>query len=787
MAGDLFTTSQLPENPDNLIEAIKLALIELQRAFPTQQVEALYWNDAYVAIPLKVHVDLPSRGVVHSVDIREQEPVFLLLHRYNYPFRAPSAYSNRHDFPAEQLPHLNPTRSGSAANFCLHRGNINNWFAEHTILGFVKRVEAWLRDAAADRLIRKEDGFEDTRIPETLGYCIYQPAEIRRWVYQFWRQNNRKAGYCFLWYKLLKNSQKEPLIGIDSYAIWLENSIRANLQQYRELSMRINRVVNDLPTNQNTLESMLFGILAWSSRGDIYERYFADLPATLGELQEWAIKLGIPLSEALESYLSNDLQLFGGIPITIVIPRPQKLISSKSFIEILNFVVSANGEYKPDNGGWNYSAKVFSMGHRTPLSLRRAREISSQPPEFEIGRILLLGCGAVGSKLALHLARSGQGAMTLVDFDDLSPHNLVRHSLFYESLGRNKAEALQQAIKGIYYADDKVSVESYKISVVDLLLDKTKDVLHNHSWLIDATASSMVLNLLCQTDFPQTLSCCRCEIADEGRFSLFSVEGLGRNPRLDDIQAFLFDLAINNLEISQWLKNNQKQREEIVGSVLEDIYIGISCSSETMRLADELISLHTASFATGLRRYAKQTSVNKTGVLQIGHFNEDGQIAAVVQYIDVLPVTRLTARNDPAWEVRLRHGFETEMKVCLKRSRPNETGGLLIGMINLKRKIIYVTRVLPAPLDSKSSPYIFVRGIQDIPKQVLEIQDNTGGMLGYVGEWHTHPIGGGSLSSMDMETVNKIQRTLAGIQLPTHVLIVTPRGLYPHVFDPIQR
>jgi hypothetical protein len=150
-------------------------------------VEARYWNDNYVAVPLVVEADLPTRGPVDGVDIREKEPIFLLLHRRYYPHKAPSTYSDRPDSPKTRLPQHNPTSPGRPANFCLHRGSLDNWLAEHTIVDLVGRVRGWLRDAARDRLVRREDGFEPTRAENTLDYAIYVPAVITRLVEGRWR------------------------------------------------------------------------------------------------------------------------------------------------------------------------------------------------------------------------------------------------------------------------------------------------------------------------------------------------------------------------------------------------------------------------------------------------------------------------------------------------------------------------------------------------------------------------------------------------------------------------
>lgn len=56
-------------------------------------------------------------------------------------------------------------------------------------------------------------------------------------------------------------------------------------------------------------------------------------------------------------------------------------------------------------------------------------------------RVLLVGAGAIGSALALHLARAGLGALVIVDADILEPGNIVRHAASLHSVGWPKAIA----------------------------------------------------------------------------------------------------------------------------------------------------------------------------------------------------------------------------------------------------------------------------------------------------------------------------------------------------------
>jgi sulfur carrier protein ThiS adenylyltransferase len=58
------------------------------------------------------------------------------------------------------------------------------------------------------------------------------------------------------------------------------------------------------------------------------------------------------------------------------------------------------------------------------------------------GRVGLAGCGGLGSTVAVALARSGVGTLTLVDFDVVEPSNLNRQQFFVDQIGQFKVEAL---------------------------------------------------------------------------------------------------------------------------------------------------------------------------------------------------------------------------------------------------------------------------------------------------------------------------------------------------------
>ncbi len=65
------------------------------------------------------------------------------------------------------------------------------------------------------------------------------------------------------------------------------------------------------------------------------------------------------------------------------------------------------------------------------------------------GRALVAGLGGLGSHVAAALARSGVGALKLVDFDAVDETNIHRQHYFPRHIGRQKTEALAEILREI--------------------------------------------------------------------------------------------------------------------------------------------------------------------------------------------------------------------------------------------------------------------------------------------------------------------------------------------------
>jgi hypothetical protein len=75
-----------------------------------------------------------------------------------------------------------------------------------------------------------------------------------------------------------------------------------------------------------------------------------------------------------------------------------------------------------------------------------ARRLDEAHALLPARKVALVGCGSLGSKIAVMLARSGVGKFLLVDDDVMLPHNLVRHDLDWREIGRHKVDGVARRI-----------------------------------------------------------------------------------------------------------------------------------------------------------------------------------------------------------------------------------------------------------------------------------------------------------------------------------------------------
>lgn len=113
-------------------------------------------------------------------------------------------------------------------------------------------------------------------------------------------------------------------------------------------------------------------------------------------------------------------------------------------------------------------------------------------------KIGVVGCGSMGSKIAVILARSGAKRFFLVDDDIMLPDNLVRHDLDWREIGTHKADGVARRIQlvnpGAICEKRRHRLGGQESSgSVETLIESLAEC----DMLIDATANPIAFNYLC--------------------------------------------------------------------------------------------------------------------------------------------------------------------------------------------------------------------------------------------------------------------------------------------------
>ncbi|MBW8050729.1 MAG: hypothetical protein FVQ77_10435 [Cytophagales bacterium] len=395
---------------------------------------------------------------------------------------------------------------------------------------------------------------------------------------------------------------------------------------------------------------------------------------------------------------------------------------------------------------------------------------------FDKSQTLFIGAGVLGSKIISHFGRSGNINLTVIDNDSLEPHNLIRHILFYEDVGNNKAQAVVKKIKNFYRFDSPKNIVVHDINALDL----EKQITFEHFWVVDTTASLQVQNLLCTSDIFDRNNVCKAEVADEGNIGLLYIEGKQRNPRVDDLIYLTYLKGKKYNFISKWLK---KEKHKRTGEEYDVVDVGLGCSSATLVASDDLISTHAAFFSRIIKREWNRENIGKCGLIFINHISEKELVTGCTINEKVNPFTVLKCENKSGWKIRVKYEVAQLIYKQVKKAGKKETGGVFIGIANYKTRTIHVLDHIDAPPDSKRAESCFIRGINKLPEQVNMIKKITGNLIGYVGEWHSHSMGLEELSGVDIEAVKKLKPLNDEIPIPTFFLIIANGKLLPFVFE----
>ena len=138
-----------------------------------------------------------------------------------------------------------------------------------------------------------------------------------------------------------------------------------------------------------------------------------------------------------------------------------------------------------------------------------------------------------------------------------------------------------------------------------------------------------------------------------------------------------------------------------------------------------------------------------------------------------IEVTTPVTVEAKGWKVRYDAKLVGSMKAKRVAGFPNETGGVLFGVLDRERKTCSVVMASLSPPDSHSWPDAYIRGSSGLKQQVDHVGELTAGQLQYIGEWHSHPPGhSNNPSQLDREALEILRRIMAREALPAIAFII---------------
>jgi hypothetical protein len=514
-------------------------------------------------------------------------------------------------------------------------------------------------------------------------------------------------------------------------------------------------------------------LVAWSGklptgRPFVADRYLPETVTTVDELLTRAAELGCreflePKLRILQSRISAS-KLKDGQPIAVLLlaRRPFEVIGTASPNEICPYVVELRGGEALASGS---DKPVRTAMHRAEISPELLRRAAGDDGEA-LRPWTLIGCGSIGSKIAVHLAKSGRGPAAVIDNGSMQPHNFARYGTLPSE---NKVESFWSIPKAYYLAEALAPLKQPTVPHdVDIVAQAFEEksiaslVAPDGFAVVNTTGSASVREALVMAGVaasrPRAVEACMLGIGSVG---LISVEGPGANPSATDLICEAYRL----------IHANRGLRSEVFNTQAEAIAIGQGCSAVTMPLSDGRLSSFAAPMSEHIRRLQRD-GLPDAGEVLIGSLAADGlnqtwQRTEVGPRIVVGGGLRSVVRLSPVVDEMIRREVAT---------RPgSETGGIIVGRYSDVANVFHVVGTMSAPPDSKFSRDEFVLGTEGLRPILEDLIEGSGGALYALGTWHNHLLPSGP-SGRDVRTAALLSISQ---YFPLLMLIHTPTG-YVH-------
>ena len=643
--------------------------------------------------------------------------------------RMQETFALREDFPAG-LPHVNLATYEHPRSLCLTDRPFEELRGMWTPAQYLRLVREWLRLTALGELHAADQPLEPLIFGA--GHVIL-PNELRR---------GRSA------------------IGLSSRGahfgrpVWRAVPIADALADERPVVVAVVRT-----------QPCTHGVIRWTPRT------LADLHDLLAPTDD----IRAQIAAALRAWKDLGYPLAVFVAIALLVPtrrsdeaepeveQPWMFLTATSIAamgEALGlWTVDAEDETQPAApiGDGGASVRLLPALAYFDLRCEDAARFNGRPGADE-RRFVAIGAGSLGSQVLDAAARAAFGHWTVIDEDLLLPHNVARHALTRRSLGFDKA--LSMAVSMGETAED---ANEHRWITANILkpgqqAEAVAQACAEAAVIVDMSASVAVARAICH-DIESPARRISLYLNPTGTDIVLLAESSDRLIPLDAVE----------MQYYRAVRTEPALAGTLAGAVARERY-GRSCRDVSSHLPHARIAA-----LAGIGVQSLQGAVDETAAA-VRVWRQDATSLAVIA-VDV-PVHPVVAQEINGWRIVTDLGLLTQLYAAREAKLPNETGGVLLGHVDVARRIVYVADTLPSPQDSHEWPTLYIRGTAGLREGVEAAQAATGGQLHYIGEWHSHPRGHPPRPSLDdLQVFAWIREALAVDDLPAVMGIVGEGGL----------
>jgi Prokaryotic E2 family A len=404
----------------------------------------------------------------------------------NYPQGAPIP-TLRADFDAS-LPHVNPHDKGERVPPCIYQGTLLDALHSEGFERLIVQLVDWLERAAEGTLINESQGWEPARRAIREHVVDFDVEELEK-------QMPRLGGL-----QLLTMFQVWKMTGEQSYA--------CSPQPYSSTKFtgsHLRALLEHTHAAAAHFSGRTLLAICWPSRGfdgvvTPYARYQSDTASSMQEIaaraDEYGCNLALQRFRKEFSSAAQYLRFACNFPvyIALAVKRPHHLIGMTTDYEFLVYRLLVPIPQGMDG----VDVKAIPVPILSPVSTALLRRTSAIPNDVTGLRSSYLGCGSLGSKVIMHVARAGFAPELVIDHGYFRPHNAARHVLMPNDVfsAGTKADKLAALVNQLAPAN---ATKPYGQEVQAIPLDGRTDygvVLDPNAVLVNTTGSARCVTFL---------------------------------------------------------------------------------------------------------------------------------------------------------------------------------------------------------------------------------------------------------------------------------------------------